>query len=308
MRSNLKLVVFGLFAMLLLFGCKSELNSPGENGLSDDLLSYKTIDSDIGLLKNGGMPLGDAAGVFSIGWNEIFRPIENSSETKGMAFAVAFGEQSTDLTHLRKYGLDMGDVFINYGSNHIEMFKITDEMRGTVYSLFERPFGHSENLLEFIPNTEYQFEVTGSEEFAPTVISLTSPDGLMEIKSYSNGQLIDPSQDLTITWSGGNIDGKVGIRLMPHLRPPMIEPGRHGNPGRPMPPPPMDRVIFVVLDTNTGTYTFTAQEIQQVLNELDADGLMVEVSQISFEESEHDNGSLISSMRNGDNVMLRIQS
>ena len=307
MKYKLGLITSGLVFMLFAFGCQSELNSPERGDFLNDQMSFETVDSDLALMKDGGMPLDSSAGVFSIGWNEMFRPFMDSAEVKGMAFAVAFGERGTDLLHLRKYGLDMGDVFINYGGNQIEMYKKFHEFRGTAYSLFERPFGHcnSENLLEFIPNTEYQFEITGSEAFAPITISLTSPNTLMDITNYTNGQIIDPTQDLTINWEGGN-EGKVGIRLMPHLRTPKgVRHGRHGDP--PQHHPPFDRVIFIILENNTGTYTFPAQQIQRILNGIPAHGLMAEVSQMDFGEVEHTNGTLHTAMRNGCSVMLRIQ-
>jgi len=299
--------------VLILFftGCQSDPNSPDENSFLTDQPAFQTVDSDLALMKAGGMPLDSAAGVFSIGWNEIFRPFMDSSRIKGMAFAVAFGERPTDLPHFRKFGLDMGDVTINYSGNQVEMYKHVHDRRGVAYSLFERPFGHceSENLLEFIPNTDYQFVVTGSVDFAPVTITVTSPSALMDITSPAFGDFIDPTQDLTINWEGGN-EGMVGVRLMPHVRPrrgPGGGPGgHHGEPGH-EPMPPLDRVIFVIVDTNTGTYTFPAQQIQRILNGIPAEGLRAEVSQMDFGEVQHTNGQLLTAMRNGNSVMLRIQ-
>jgi hypothetical protein len=71
--------------------------------------------------------------------------------------------------------------------------------------------------------------------------------------------------------------------------------------------PPFDKIIFVILDTNTGTYTFSAEQIQILLNGIQADGLMSEVSQMDFGEVEHENGTLRTAMRNGNSVMMRIQ-
>ena len=200
-------IIFATFSFFLfLLGCQSEVNSPDQDNAAADL-SYKTVDNDLALMKDGGMPLDSAAGVFSIGWNEIFRPSMDSSEIKGMAFAVAFGERPTDLPHFRKYGLDMGEIFINYSGNQVEMYKHIHPRRGVAYSLFERPFGHceSENMLEFIQNTDYQFVVSGSEVFAPITIKLTSPAALMNITSPAFGEIINPAEDLTINWDGGNI-------------------------------------------------------------------------------------------------------
>jgi hypothetical protein len=311
MKSIIVQIFIGIFLTSLFFGCQSDVSSPDQNNSMTDQLGYQTVDSDLALMKDGGMPLDSSAGVFSIGWNEMFRPFMDSSEIKGMAFAVAFGERPTDLPHFRKFGLDMGEISINYSGNQVEMYKHIHPRRGVAYSLFERPFGNceSENLLEFIPNTDYQFEVTGSENFAPVTITLTSPDALMNITSPAFGEIINPEEDLTINWEGGN-NGKVAIRLMPDFRHRRGhdggQGGMHGGPG-PDQNPPMHRVIFIILDTNTGTYTFTSQQIQELLEGIPANGLRAEVSQMDFGEVEHENGTLRTAMRNGNSVMLRIQ-
>ena len=299
--------LISIFLVLFFTGCESEVNSPDKNDLNSDQLAYQTVDNDLALMKDGGMPLDSAAGIFSIGWNEIFRPFMDSSRIKGMAFAVAFGERESGLLHFRKFGLDMGNIFINYSGNQVEMYKHIHPMRGIAYSLFERPFGHceSENMLEFIPNTDYQFEVSGSENFAPITITLTSPSELMDITSPTFGEFINPAEDLTINWEGGN-EGKVGVRLMPDFRPRKGPGGKPGGRGKD-PKPLMDRIIFVILDENTGTYTFTAQQIQELINGIPADGLRAEVSQMDFSEVEHENGTLRTAMRNGNSVMMRVQ-
>jgi len=303
MKNKSIFILTGIISIFFLIACQSELNSPNQNNLNDQP-SFETVNSDLALMKDGGMPLDDAAGVFSIGWNEMFRPFEDSNTVKGMAFAVAFGERETDLSHFRRFGLDMGNIFINYSGNQIEMQKRFHDRRGIAYSLFKRPFGHSENLLEYLPDTEYQFEVSGSEVFAPITISLTSPSALMDITSHISGEIINPAEDLTVIWEGGN-EGKVALRLMPHLRPHRGPGGgRHGMGEH---HPPFDRVLFIVLETNPGTYTFTSEQVQRIMNDLDTDGLMVEVSQMEFGEVSHSNGTLRTAMRNGSSVMLRIQ-
>ena len=312
MKKSIWIIFITLSFFLFFWGCQSDPNSPDQNNSITDQPLYQTVDGDLALMKAGGMPLDSAAGVFSIGWNEIFRPFMDSSNIKGMAFAVAFGERPADLPHFRKFGLDMGDIFINYSSNQIQMYKNIHPRMGVAYSLFERPFGHceTENLLEFIPNTEYQFEVTGSEYFAPVTITITSPAALMNITSPAFGDIIDPTQDLTLTWEGGNT-GKVGLRLMPNMRPRRGHDGgpggMHGGDFGPEQMPPFHRVIFVILDENTGTYTFPAQEIQRILNGINANGLRAEVSQMDFGSVEHENGTLRTAMRNGNSIMMRIQ-
>ncbi len=281
-------------AFVFIFSACNEVNSPQRDSfLADKNNSFETIDSDLFLLKEGGMDIDAAAGIFSIGWNEIFRPFDDERHIMGMAFAVAFGEPNDR----HKFGLNMGSVFINYGDHQMELHKKTNDRRGTMYSLFKRPFGDSDQLLEFIPNTEYQFEVTGSDRFSPITLSLISPDALMDITSHDHGNVIDPAQDLTVTWEGGNDDGKVAVRLMPFsLR-------KKGRKDRLL----FDHIIFEILDTNTGEYTFTAERIQELLNRVDARHFVLGVSQMDFGEVEHDNGILHTAMRNGNSVKLLVE-
>ena len=65
--------------------------------------------------------------------------------------------------------------------------------------------------------------------------------------------------------------------------------------------------IYVSLEENTGTYTFSAEQIQRILNGIPANGLIAEVSQMDFGEVEHENGTLRTAMKNGSSVMMRIQ-
>ena len=204
-----------VFVSGVLFIACNDVNSPEERNL--DFLensSFQTIESDLALLKDGGIPIDETDGVFSIGWNEVFRPIDDELHIRGMAFAVAFGAPND----FYKFGINMGSVLINYGDHNVELHKKTNDRRGTMYSLFKRPFGHSDQLLEYIPGIEYEFQVTGSDAISAFAFSLTSPSALMDITSHQHGNVIDPLQDLTITWGGGNADGKVAVRLMAHIR------------------------------------------------------------------------------------------
>ena len=293
LKKTLPLILL-ISAFVFVFTTCNEVNSPQRDSfLADKNNSFETIDSDLFLLKEGGMDIDASAGIFSIGWNEIFRPFDDERHIMGMAFAVAFGEPNDRL----KFGLNMGSVFINYGDHQTELYKKTNDRRGTMYSLFKRPFGDSDQLLEFIPNTEYKFEVTGSDQFTPITISLTSPSTLMNITSHSFGDVIDPTQDLTITWEGGNADGKVAVRLMPFS---LRKKGRKDRLH-------FDNIIFEILDTNTGEYTFTSEQIQELLNRVDARHFVLGVSQMDIGEVEHENGILHTAMRNGNSVMLAVE-
>ena len=300
LKKSFALLVTVFVSGFLFFAC-NDVNSPEERNL--DFLensSFQTIESDLALLKDGGIPIDESDGVFSIGWNEVFRPIDDESLIRGMAFAVAFGE----VNDFYKFGVNMGSVIINYGDHNLELHKKSNDRRGTMYSLFKRPFGHSDQLLEYIPNIEYEFQVTGSDAITAFSFSLMSPSALMDITSHEHGNVIDPSQDLTITWDGGNADGKVAVRLMAHIR---KDKGSRGKgPKGPRHPHP-DHIIFEILETNTGEYTFTSAQIQELLSNVDSAYLMVGVSQMDIGEVEHDGKVFHSVMRNGNSVKLKVE-
>lgn len=307
---HLKIVLF-LFLVAAISGCKSEINSPDRtNADALELLKFETVESDLALLKGGGMPLPEGDAVFSIGWNEMFRPFNDDSRIKGMAFAVAFGDQNTESPNFPRFGLDMGTINIEYPGNQIEMHKIFHQRRGTAYSLFHRPFGGSDVLLEYLPSTEYSFNISGSENFAPTTVTLLSPAALIDLTSHNHGDLIDSQQDLTITWDGGNIDGKIAIRVMPHFNP-QQNGGKKGmhNPGNhpPIPGPHPGRAIVEILDNNPGQFTFTAEQIQNLISEFGAVKIVVDVSQFDLGTVEQDDKVLHTAMRNGTSVMLNVQ-
>ena len=303
------ILFFAVMFTTLFVSCDG-VNDPDKDSFrSEQNYSLETIDSDLSLLKEGGMDIEGADGVFSIGWNEIFRPFDTGSEVMGTAFAVAFGEDAGTFAHFRRLGINMGSVFINYASNRIEMHKHSDRGKGTAYTLFKKPFGRSENILEFIPSEDYEFEVTGSEQFTAATFTLTSPEALIDITSHSHADEIDPAQDLTLTWEGGTPDEKVALRLMAHFRGHGGKKGPHGK-GRPIGPPPrspMETVIFVVLDTNPGEYTFTAEQIQELLKNNGTQHIVAGVSQMDFQEVEHEGKLLHTVMRNGNSVMLSVQ-
>ncbi len=308
MIRNFISALLGLFLVFITTGCNSDVNSPDNlNSDSTELFKFETVESDIALLKDFGVPIIDGDGVFSIGWNEIFRPFNDDSHIKGMAFAVAFSDTNNDWPFFPKRGLNMGVVNIDYSGNQIQMHKMFHRGRGIAYSLFNRPFGGSDVLLEYIPNTEYTFNVSGSENFSPATITLTSPASLINITNYSFGDVIDPTQDLTINWDGGNLNGKVAIRVMAHFAPPNKIKGPKNKNMHPGPGPHPRNAIVIVLDNNQGTYTLTADQIQSLISELNAEKIVVGVSQFDIGSFEHDGKTLHTSMRNGTSIMLNIQ-
>lgn len=324
MFRQLVLLTMGLVIILYLTACNDQPTSPNQfNSTDSELFKFATLESDISLMEEDGMHFVEGDGIFSLGWNEIFRPFDDNSHVKGMAFAVVFGENNSGSPDFPGDGVDIGTVNINYSGNEIEMHKMYHERRGTAYSLFQKPFGDSEQLLTFIPNTDYQFVVSGSDSFSPLTITLTSPSSLININSHSHGDVIDVTQDLTLTWEGGNNLSDVAIRIMPHFRPAWdgINPGSGGGPdglggpggirGQGPPPPPPhhngENTIIEILSGNPGEYIISSEVLQNLINETSAEKIVMEVSQLDTGEVEHDGKVLTTAMRNGSSVMLVVQ-
>jgi hypothetical protein len=64
-------VVLSLVSFL---GCNEQVNDPDQFQLADlELYKFETVENELSLLKAGGMHFIEGDGVFSIGWNEVFR-------------------------------------------------------------------------------------------------------------------------------------------------------------------------------------------------------------------------------------------
>jgi hypothetical protein len=290
------------------------------------------LTEDFTRLDATGIPMDSTDGIFSIGWNEFYDPMTNDTITHGHAFAVTFDDVNTQGPRPIKNGIDIGSVFINYQSNHIELEKIVNPFGGVLYSLFPQPING--NDLEFIPNEVYEFEITGSANFGAVNISLTTPSTLMNFTN-SNFDTIDVNNDLLLTWNGGTSANPVAIHILPQMffqplfqerignfgqvnhgnynsgfgNGPGFRPGGHPGIGPHLLPFPMPihMGIFEVLPDNSGQYTVTAADLQNLLNNTDATGIICHVSQLNAVEVDHEGRTLRAAMRNGDQLMLSIQ-
>ena len=323
---------FALFVFVSAFGifvgCSDSESSNTEQLDSETFDTYASICSQyFDLLQASGIGIDSTNGIFSIGWNQFLNLMVGDTVAHGHAFAVAFNEIGGAIPPHFKEGVDMGSVSINYQSNHIELQKIEDPFGGVLYSLFPR--FNSDDKLEFIPNEVYEFEISGSSSFAPANISLTALSGLLEFTSHANNDIIDPNNDLDLTWSGGTTNVPVVIHILPEIQFQPVNgggiirqfpggnfgnmgPGFHNGHPRigphllPM-PMPIQIGIFEVLQDNPGQYTVKAANLQNLLNNTEATGIICHVSQMNGNEIDHEGSLLRAVMRNGDQLMLSVQ-
>jgi hypothetical protein len=311
------LMVFAAF--LVFWGC-SEVSQPEvDSQYLYASQSFTMIENDIEFMERGGMPLSDSKAVFSIGWRELMDPSGGTSEVAGHASAVAFEEATASRPHPFGGGIDMGTVYLNYNSNQLEMHKMVGREGGIVYILSHRMPGSTGPELGFVPNTVYEFETTGPSVFDPVQLGITSPPALLELTSHTAGQAISASEDLTLTWSGGKANTGVVLHVHPALN---NDPGQRPGPGfgprpphggrpphgQPFPPAPLSpNALIVVLNDNPGTYTFSSQNIQELINTSGASEIVCGVSQLDVNEVSPNGEVLRVIMHNRDGVRLVVQ-
>ncbi len=310
MKHNMKLlfILAGISIPILFYGCSKNIVNPSSNQQTSNQLDKSTVvEDDIGVLNDEGIPMGRYEGVFALGWNEIFGPIRWNDEINGHAMALVFGDSVHPRPFIRD-GIDVGTIFINYNSEQLQLEKRTGPNGGVFYSLYPRFFddGH----LDFVPGADYEFEITGSENFTPLNYTITAPQALVHINTPVEDSTINPADSLTLQWSGGTTEDPIAIRLMP-VHPP-VPPGRNPREGGngmhpPMQLPPCGNPVFILLDSNPGEYTIAATTIQNLINQTGAQKLVCVVSQIDKNNVQHDSKHLNFVMHNGDSVLLNVQ-
>ncbi len=312
-------VVFSLSIAAILFTGCSKTTQP--NAEFDDAMNeayIASVDEDMEMLKASGVNVDSADAVFSLGWNQFIGPMHQSANTSSHAHVAGFDELQNIHPRLGG-GVDLGTVYINYSGQQVELNKIQTREGGLFYSNLNKRPGmrgdrHGKNKpkggkpqggnrgpggqvteIEYIPNTEYQFETSGSTHFNPINVSLTSPPALIDIASHENRDTINVANDLDLTWNGGTTDTKITIRILPHHFPGQ---GKHPHPRH------FSEGIFILLDTNPGQYTVAASDIQNLINSLNTNQIVIMVSQFDVNEIENEGKNIHVVMRNGDRVVL----
>lgn len=277
-----------------------------------------------------GIDLDGTRGVFALGFREHYNRREETSEQRGGAHAVVFSEPF-DADSETLMGVDVGTVTVKAPAGDVELNK-RDGKRGVRYSTRKRRIEGGPTDLGYAAGATYTFDVSGSDDFAPTSFDLTAPAALIEISNLAHGDEVDPGADLTIEWSGGS-DGKVMVAVIaPKPRqqgkrgrrgecPGECDgqhQGRHGDRGGPGQGrggrghggpggrPDLDdaQVYREILDSNAGQFTLSAAQVQELLAASGSDKLMVHIGQAIATEFDQDGETLIGVVRNGDRVGL----
>lgn len=334
-KPSILIIVVSLLLCLAVFaGCSENSNgtevvtNTAANTSSSDN-SSAIVDNAISIMKIDGFDSVSGKGVLSLGWRQLFDPRAQTTALEGRALAVGFDEGSSS-THK---GIDMGSVYLNYSTNHLELQKHSGPQGGVAYGSFSGPRDNNSinTNIQFASNGSYEFEVNGSAKFSAIKTTITAPAALLSITAPAKDASVSTSNDLTITWQGGNTNGSVLIAIpAPPARPSGDGPpqggGEHAGPGGMRPPggpdggkmgppsgedhPPMpdsSRAIIVRLDNNSGSYTVSAAALQALVKKTSAKELICMVSQLSAQEVDHDGGKIHVILQNGDGVRVTLQ-
>lgn len=282
--------------------------------------------SQLTLLEAAGVNVDSANGFFLLNWDEKMHPQASEAQVLGRATAVAFGA-TLSVPRSKTPGVDMGEVTLAVASQVFQLPKITFPNDGVRYGIMglrgghglpprggpreghggprgnghgpRGGFGHPPAGLDslnipFVSNGTYQFAASGSAEVPALTLDIQAPAQLVQIGGVSDDQLLDLTQDLTITWIGDAAVSEMTLVLAP-----AFHRGRFGGANqRPEP-------LMITLDPAAGSYTIAAQTLQDVLGE--ANGLMLHVAQGSHREVTLNDGTkYIVGLRTSDGVRLRV--
>jgi hypothetical protein len=237
---------------------------------------------------------------------------------------VAYEEPAT-LRDRNAVGLDMGTVFVVSGQDTFELPRLTSTLFGVRYGLFGGPHGgpkgpkggpggghggpHRHDLpnggsltivdIPFVGGGNYQFEVSGSDQVAARTLSINAPSQLVQITGLANQDTIDATQDLTVTWEG---DAAANNMVLVLVLAPARKPGRFGGAGQHGEP------VFTSLDPAAGSYTISAQSLQDLLSASGATALSLHLSQsVVSEITDATLGKILVGAGTDDRVLLIVQ-
>jgi hypothetical protein len=329
MNATRQRLAAGMAMALALMGC-AESTGP-RTPQTDATLSgtVSTVSQDRAQLEVAGVTSSASKGIFSIGWKKFVGPNITEGTTIGEAYVVVQSETST--TRMRRGGIDIGTVTLNYPGGSVDVTKRVTPDGKVLYETFGKGRHHDSATpvnIPFVAGGTYTFAVTGAEGFTGGMFQITAPTSLLTIKGHANGDTVSKSADLNIGWTGGSSIDSVLIRVVPHLRREQMEPrelhdrdgGHDGHMGGEGPKghregpfmvggpmegmgPEFQRGL-VVMVANTGSYIVSAADLGTLLNGTEAAELMVGVAQVEKQTVTHDGNELTILLRNGDRLVL----
>src|SRR5258707_11390230 len=216
---------------LMIPGCSDKSESTqatigSSNNTAENALAAGVARSELTLLRLAGVDTTNTKGIFTLCWRQMFNPRIQTESTIGQAMAIGFDGIQAAGSSVGRGGVDMGSVYVNYGSNHLALLQHTGPDGGVIFTSSFGPREGGTNI-EFISGGAYQFDVSGSSKFSAFTTSLTAPAALLNVTSPTKGDSVSTANDLVLNWNGGNTSTGVLIVIAAQPPPP---PGGFGGP------------------------------------------------------------------------------
>jgi hypothetical protein len=299
-------------------------SSVDESLTVEESFEVSTVSGETNILRTAGADVDSANAFFLLRWSEGPRHVQSSDELKGHASAVAF-ETITTPRDFNAVGLDMGTVAVLNGQNQYDLAKIVRGVADVRYGVFgglkgrHAPHGgkggpgggphvgprsglKGDSLtiinIPFVGGSNYQFNVTGAGNIAAMTLDIQAPSQWMQITGLADKDSIDATRDLTVSWSGDASANNMVLVLAPAK-------GRGhfgGGPGQAVSP------IFQRVEAAAGSYTVSAQTLQELVSQSEAKALSVHLSQGRYREINDANvGKIIVNAGTDDHVILIVK-
>lgn len=305
----------------LFIGCES-LTEPEAAVDETSLESSFDITSEAAqtsLLQAAGVNVDSANGFFIVNWHEHLRPGQTEATLSGRANAVSFGATQA-FPRSRVPGVDMGAVSVAVNQTNFALPKLESPFAGVRYGSMGKPGGRGpggrgghgpggngqgprggnppagvDSLnIPFVGSGTYQFAASGSSEVPAMNIDIQAPTALAQIGGVANDDTISTSQDLTITWTPDATVSNLTLVVAPaHER------GRFPRGTQDLKP------MMITLDPAAGSYTITAQTLQDALG--DAQGAMLHLNQGTVRQVTNADGTkYLVALHSNDGVRVRV--
>jgi hypothetical protein len=324
MNKRLLVATLAFFVCAGIFVACESMNEPqavDESQAVEESFDISALESETGILKSAGVNADSANAFFVLRWSQGHGHFQSSDTIKGHASAVAY-EQPTTMRDRDAVGLDMGTVSVVSGQDTFDLSKLVSTLFGVRYGAFGGPGGrkgphggfggahggHGGRKLSgdrpeminipFVAGGTYRFEVTGSDQVAAMKLDIQAPSQLVEITGLADKDTIDATQDLTITWEGDATANNAVLVLAPAFKR-----GRFGGSGQPVEP------IFQRVDAAAGSYTISAQTLQDLLSASNATALNLHLTQGVLREIADANlGKILVSTGTDDRVIVLLRN
>lgn len=327
MRKPLYWAVLLFLAALFMFaGCEqsSAPQAEAEPDYNNDLML--AFDDELRLALDENTDTLKADGMFSLSWGKFKIPFLGSSFTTGHAMAVAFSG-SQQRGYFQYGGIDMGTVNLSFAGDTLELNSMRGKRNNYVYlslpNFKNRQRGQFKvfdfSMVPFLTNTTYTFSASGSDDFDAVNLSMQTPEAMLELTNITEGQSINPAEDLTVEWTGGKSGNTILLAVMPfHSFYGQKNKSANGKQWRKNFSNSNNAdfirldyknhpVIFKKLSVNDGTFTFTAAELTDLANSIEADALFLHIAAIDLVQETSGTRTLNKVIRMHDRVVLELQ-